>query len=198
MRGGEGRPFMIETAWCVFTGCPSSGKTSVLERLSARGYRCQFEAARIHIENQLAAGRILADIRRNEAEFQRALVPVKAAIEEQCCPTELVFWDRALPDSISYFRAAGLDPSPLFPLCRLRRYAHVFVFDALPYVQDDARIEAPETRRRLDQWLENDYRALGYEPVRVPAMPIADRERLVLSRLGLRSEEDQHTAAPQR
>src|ERR1035438_6055984 len=102
MRGGEGRPFMIETAWCVFTSCPSSGKTSVLERLSARGYQCQFEAARIHIEHQLAAGRTLADIRRNEAEFQRALVPVKAAIEKQYCPTEVVFCDGALPNSSSY------------------------------------------------------------------------------------------------
>jgi predicted ATPase len=50
-----------------------------------------------------------------------------------------------------------------------------------PFVQDKARVEDRETRQRLDRWLEEDYRALGYKPVRIPAMPVADRERFVLA-----------------
>jgi predicted ATPase len=172
---------MVETRWCVLTGAPSSGKTTVLERFAARGYRCHREVARLYIEEELARGRRLEEIRGEEGSFQRSIIPKKLALEDRGSPAEITFWDRALPDSISYFRLAGLDPAELLPLCRLRHYARVFVFDPLPPVADYARVETGGSIWRLDEWLEQDYHELGYEVIRVPVSSISAREAFVMS-----------------
>lgn len=171
---------MIQTKWCVLTGAPGAGKTTVLERFRSRGFTCNAEVARIHIEQELAKGRTLDEIRAKEDEFQRALVLTKVQMEERSAPSAVILWDRGLPDSISYFRMAGLDPSELLPACRIRRYALVFVFDLLSLDRDNARTEDDETRRLLDTWLEADYRDLDYDVIRVPEMSIERREEVLM------------------
>lgn len=41
---------VIQTAWCVLTGAPSCGKTTVLKALESLGYTSVPEAARAYIE----------------------------------------------------------------------------------------------------------------------------------------------------
>ena len=84
-----------------------------------------------------------------------------------------------MPDSITYYRIAGLDPRTVAEQCFKRRYARVLIFDRLPLVVDHARTEDEATADFLDEWLERDYRALGYEVVRVPVLPLEERVRIV-------------------
>ena len=49
--------FKYDTNWCVFTGAPSSGKTSVIEEMAHRGYAVQNEVARELIEGALRNGK---------------------------------------------------------------------------------------------------------------------------------------------
>ena len=56
----------------------------------------------------------------------------------------------------------------------------------LPLQLDHARTEDDKTAEFLDVWLERDYRALGYEVVRVPAMTIEERTHLILQNLQAR------------
>ncbi len=178
------QPFETDSQFVVMTGGPLSGKTSLLDAL---GVPYQHEAARAYLERGLAAGKTKHQLRGDEAAFQQALIDIKLEIERAYPKEQLRFFDRAMPDSITYARASGLDPTPIFAACKRVRYAVVFLFDLLPaddiaalLTADPVRTENPEMRRLLDEYLEKDYVLLGYDVQRVPVMPIAERKAFVL------------------
>ncbi len=175
--------FQHDTNWCVITGAPSSGKTSVIEALKKRGFAVENEVARELIEEALQDGRSLAQIRNHPSRLQHDILSVSVAREEELDPGALVFLDRGLPDSITYLRLAGhAHPADALAAARLFRYRAVFIFDRLPVVKDDVRTEDAALAEKIDKMLEEDYRAVGYDPVRVPVMPIAARTDFVLEK----------------
>ena len=99
------------TNWCVITGAPCSGKTSVVNELERRGYKVVHETARAYIDQQLAAGRRLDQIKADELAFENHILNAKLAIESSLPANETIFFDRGIPDSIAYFKLAGLNPA---------------------------------------------------------------------------------------
>ena len=177
------REFDEQTNWCVITGAPCSGKTSVLEWLRRQGFNCKNEIARIYIEREFRKGHSLEQIRGDEATFQRGLIDAKLIVEMETSPNQVTFFDRAIPDSITYYRVAGLNPNDVLPVCFHFRYGAVFIFDRLTLKQDGARIEDDRTADFIDYWLEKDYSALKYKVVRVPVMDVEERASFVLNKL---------------
>lgn len=178
--------FKYMTNWCVVTGAPSSGKTSVVDELAHRGHAIQAEVARELIEECLRKGKSLADIRSQPdglRELQRRILELKLAREMALDTKTLVFMDRGMPDSITYFRLAGLDTMEAEAASHLFRYRAVFIFERLPIKQDGIRTESEGDAAKIDLLLEEDYRALGYDPVRVPVLPIAKRADFILAHL---------------
>lgn len=175
--------FKVDTKWCVVTGAPSAGKTTVLKHLEAKGFSWMPEIARIYVEDRLAAGQTLDQIRGDEAKFQRGLIDTKLRVEQECYPDSVAFFDRAMPDSITYYRAAGLDPNDVLADCFNFRYGSVLLFDRLPLEADHVRTEDEATSNFIDHWLELDYQALGYDVIRVPVMSVENRVEFVLDRL---------------
>lgn len=180
--------FIHETNWVAITGAPSSGKTSVIEELARRGFATQCEVARELIEALLKDGKSISEIRetpKNAQELQRRIIDLKFAREKALDPERLVFMDRGMADSITYFRIAGLDTDEAERMSRIFRYKTVFLFDRLPLVKDGARIESEVEAARIDKMLEEDYRVLGYEPLRIPVMPITARADFILQSLSI-------------
>lgn len=174
------------TEWVVITGAPSSGKTSVVNELKSRGYPVQDEAARAYLEACMAEGKSMADIRADGGKaLQQTILDLKSAREAELDPAEVVFLDRGLPDSLAYFRLAGLDVAAAMQASRQNRYDAVFLFDRLPIVQDGVRVEDEAMAAHIDEMLMQDYRALGYDPVRVPVMPVEKRADFILNFLQL-------------
>lgn len=178
---GAGRAVSIQTNWCVITGAPSSGKTSVIDELKRRGYATDNEIARELIEKLMALGKSLADIRNQDSvqELQRNILKVKMEHEAALDPQETVFMDRGTGDSITYFRRAGLDPVAAMTACEKFRYRRVFLFDRLPLKKDNIRTESDEDAADIEKSLKSDYEDLGYEVVRIPVLPVAERADLV-------------------
>ncbi len=180
MSGG----FIHNTNWCVITGAPSSGKTSVINVLKERGYAVEDEVARELIEAALKDGRSLAQIRNHPTRLQHNILSVSVKREEELDPRALVFLDRGLPDSLTYFRLAGQEhPADALAAARLFRYKAVFIFDRLPVVKDDVRTEDSALADKIDKMLEEDYRTVGYAPIRVPVVPIEERADFVLAHI---------------
>lgn len=178
---GAGRAVSIQTNWCVITGAPSSGKTSVIDELKRRGYATDNEIARELIEKLMALGKSLADIRNQDSvqELQRNILKVKMEHEAALDPQETVFMDRGTGDSITYFRRAGLDPVTAMTACEKFRYRRVFLFDRLPLKKDNIRTESDEDAADIEKSLKSDYEDLGYKVVRIPVLPVAERADLV-------------------
>jgi predicted ATPase len=180
--------FSYETNWCVITGAPSSGKTSVVEELAHRGYAIQNEVARELIEACLRQGKTLAEIRdqAHAQQLQQRILKLKLAREKGLDRGALVFADRGTPDSITYFRIAGLDTKAAVEASHMFRYRAVFLFDRLPsFSKDGVRTESEQQAIEIDRMLYEDYKALGYAVTRVPVIPVAARADFILQKLGV-------------
>ena len=176
-------PFKVQTKWHVITGASSSGKTTLIDQLSARGFPIFPEAGRQFFERELAKGRTIAEIRGDRAAITRDIYNLWLELLDGLEPSEKVFLDRGLPDALSFYRFAGMNPNTILGDCYNHRFASVFLLDRLPYQQDGIRGGDDESAAYFDSWLERDYLALGYNIVRVPVLPPTERLAFILESL---------------
>jgi len=177
-------PFRIQTNWCVITGAPCCGKTTLIDQLAHQGFQTVPETARQYIEREMGEGRAVHPIRADAAALQRSLKDMQLSIECGLRANEVLFLDGALPGSLAWYRVYGLNPNEILPECFHHRYAAVFILDPLPFQLDDQRVEEMATIVGfLDEWHARDYSALGYRVVRVPVLPPEDRLAFVLEKL---------------
>lgn len=174
----------VQTRWHVLTGPACSGKTTLLEMLAARGYCTAPESARPYYDGELAKGRSIDEIRADGLSLQRGIAALQGQFEDQLKPGELSFLDRAMPDSLTFYRVYGLDPNEVLPQCFRYQYARVFLLERLPVNRDvPLGPEDEASTRLLSAWLARDYGALGYELVPVPLMTPEERLQFILEHL---------------
>ena len=127
--------------WYVIAGGPCSGKSKIIERLAFLGFAVRTEAARILIDQEMSCGRTLAEIRHDEAAFQRAVLQLKQEAEARTPRDQVVFWDRGIPDSLVYLEACGADTKNAREACLHLQYRKVFFCEPLPvYHTDQVRL----------------------------------------------------------
>lgn len=176
-------PFAVQTNWHVITGAPSSGKTTLIDQLASRGFRTIPESGRQYIEGELAKGCPIEEIRQNMAGIQIILKEMQREVEQGLPAHDLIFLDGAVPGSLAWYRAFGLNPNEMLPDCFHLRYASVFILASLPYEENGARDEDARIVDYLYEWLTRDYIALGYRITRVPVLPVQERLAFLLDRL---------------
>jgi predicted ATPase len=177
-------PFRVQTNWHVITGVPCCGKTTLIDQLAGKGFRTVSEIARQYIEREIAKGRTIDEIHANAAARDRGIKDMQLELERGLRAIDVAFLDRALPDSLAFFRVTGLNPNEILAECFHHRYASVFMLDPLPFQPDDQRVEEfAAIAGYLDEWHTRDYSALGYCVVRVPVLPPEERLAFILERL---------------
>jgi predicted ATPase len=172
-----------KTGWYVLTSAPSSGMTTLANALRPHVDVVFPEAAREYIDEARARGVSVTELRRDEVKFQKDILDLKLRNEAQARKDKLCIFERGIPDSIPYWRIAGVDPAPLWGISRNRPYAAVFFLEPLPYERDYARTETNEEREELVRELPKIYRELGYRVVPVPAVSVEERVRFVLAHI---------------
>jgi predicted ATPase len=175
--------FDVQTNWHVIAGAPSCGKTTLIDLLAAEGYRTIPEWAREHMEQEIARGRTIEEVHADGAALQRRIFDEQLIIERGLQPNEIVFLDGAVPGSLAWHRVFGLNPNDILADCFHHRYASVFILDRLPHQLDGLRFEDERISDFLDGWFARDYAALGYDPVRIPALPPVERLDFLLEKL---------------
>lgn len=174
---------MRRTNWCVITGAPCSGKTSVIRGLEQIGHRVVHEVARAYIDEELQKGKNIAQIKSDVLLFERHLLYKKIEIEKKLPENELIFLDRAVPDSIGYYILEGLKPDDPIEKSKHTLYKKIFLFERLRFEKDKVRSENDRLASRLDRLLEESYQMLGYHVVHVPILPVKDRIDFILARI---------------
>ncbi len=184
------QPTSTETNWCVITGAPCAGKTTLIQALARRGFPVAGEVAREYIDARLAAGSTLRQIRADALSFERHILLEKARLERRLPPRRLVFLDRAIPDSTAYFRLEGLDPAEPLTLSRMFRYREVYLLERLKFTPDGIRSEDDATAARLEDLLIETYSQLDYPIIRVPILEESRRLAFVLDHLNAQGLQD--------
>jgi predicted ATPase len=169
--------------WYVITGAPSSGKTSVICELERLDYRVVHEVARAFIDEELKKGKTIEQIKADELAFERHILYKKIKIEESLPKKEIIFLDRAVPDSIAYFKSAGLNPNEPVKKSKLVRYKKIFLFERLEFEKDRVRSENQLKAAEIELLLEKAYQMLDYDIVYVPVLSIQKRTDFILQHL---------------
>ena len=170
--------------WYVITGASCSGKTTLVDTLAARGHRVVHEVARTYIDDRIAHGETVDEIRKDEPAFQRKVLEMKVAVERDLKQDELVFFDRGIPDTYAYDTLHQASRNPLLDeAAKSCSYKKIFLLDRLPLAEDYARTETPEQQDQLHALLEKAYQDLGFPIVQVPVMPVEERADFILRNL---------------
>jgi predicted ATPase len=174
---------MHPTNWYVFTGAPCSGKTTAIQEMNRLGYTVVQEVARAFIEAEVEKGKCLSQIKADKLAFERHILNRKIEIESSLPEKEIIFFDRAIPDSIAYYKIEGLDPSEPIALSKKFRYKKIFLFERLRFERDEARSESDLTAASLESLLYECYRMLEYSVVRVPLLSASERTDFILQQI---------------
>lgn len=170
--------------WHVFTGAPSSGKTTIIKLLESRGYDVLYEVARILIDLEMKKGKTIKEIRRDEGKFQKKILNLKIQYEKSLNPKRITFLDRAIPDSLAYYKLVGLPKDKyLENTVKKTSYKKIFLFEKLELEEDYARTESKKEIERLEKLIEETYKNLGFSIIKVPKMPVEKRVKFILSNL---------------
>jgi predicted ATPase len=165
----------------------------LIAELSQRGYLTFDEAARVILDEGIAQGKTVAQLRQDEHEFQIAVLERKEQVERQHDAAVVTFFDRGMHDTIAYFRYYGWDvTAELTARMQASTYGAVFLLDMLDnYEQDYARTEDKDFADALTGLLYDAYHGAGQPVVRVPVMPVAERASFIIDYIQKHRQETQ-------
>ncbi len=173
---------MIETNWCIITGSPGAGKTTIINKLSQMGYTTFPEVTRPYIEGQLKKGKTLEQLRKNQKEFDEEILRIRIELEKNLPQDKLVFLDRSILDSIA-FQKLYLDIKEYDKSVCPYKYKKVFFIEMLPnYPKNDPiRREDIESSKKVGELLIETYKEFGMDVIRIPFGSVEERIKLILS-----------------
>jgi predicted ATPase len=172
------------TNWHVITGGPSTGKTTVINKLAERGYKTTIEHARHYIDTMRTEGQTVTDLRSNRKKFQIGVLDMQIEQEASILPQDLVFLDRAIPDAMAYYQFLKLDyDEKLLTTVKNTSYKKIFILDRLPFTKDYARTEDEEAQKKIHQLIIDVYTSLGFPIVSVPVLPPTERVEFILNNI---------------
>jgi len=173
-----------QTNWYVITGAPCSGKTTIVNLLHEKGYKTTIEHARHYLDTQRLDGRETKEIRKNQVEFQLAVLKMQIEQEKELSASDVVFLDRAIPDALAYYHFLNLPPDEkLVEAMSTISYKKIFILEYLPLVHDYARLEDEEAQKHIHKLLTEVYESLPFPIIHVPVLKPGERIDLILKNL---------------
>lgn len=173
-----------ENNWYVITGGPSSGKTTTVNLLKQKGYITTEENARHYLDTQRLKGKTIEEIKKDQKKFQLGLLQMQIKLEKAISPKVQVFLDRAIPDSLAYYRFFNLEADHrLTEALRTVSYKKVFIMDPLPLINDYARLEDAEAQMKIHNLIVDVYESFPFPIIHVPVLPVEERVEFILKNL---------------
>ncbi|MBS4432349.1 ATPase [Pectobacterium punjabense] len=171
----------------VLTGGPGSGKSTLIDALTQRGYTCSTEAGRAIIQDQLAIGGNALPWGDRAAFAEMMLCWEMRSYHHLDDGNTPCFFDRGLPDIAGYLSLCEL-PIPMHleeALRQCRYFEHVFI--APPwreiYAQDTERKQSFEEAVLTYQVMLDTYQKYGYQLWELPRVSVDERVSFIISKM---------------
>lgn len=171
----------------VITGGPGTGKSTLIDELIKRGYNCLQEVSRditemarrngieqLFLKNPMLFSEMLLEGRENQYKMAE-----KTA-------TNLVFFDRGIPDVHAYMNYISIDYPPIY-VEKSMKYRYDTIFITPPwqeiFITDEVRYENFEQSLAIHNHLHKTYEKLGYQLIEVPVGLIDFRTDFILDNI---------------
>lgn len=129
----------------------------------------------------LITGKTFDEARRNQIEFQSGILDMQIEQEKDLSRHDVVFLDRAIPDSLAYYRFLNIpEDKKLQEALSTIFYKKIFILDPLTLVNDYARKEDEEAQKRIHELIIDVYEALPFPLIKVPVLPPDERVNFIL------------------
>lgn len=168
----------------VITGGPGTGKSTLIDELLKRGFNCLPEISReitemarrngieqLFLKNPMLFSEMLLEGRENQYKIATKM------------NTELIFFDRGIPDVHAYMNYISIDYPPVY-IEKSTKYRYDTIFITPPweeiYITDNERYENFEQSLAIFNHLRKTYEALNYTLIEVPHGDITFRTNFIL------------------
>jgi predicted ATPase len=173
----------------VITGGPSTGKTTLINHLALKGFRC-FEEISRKITREARDEGIEHFFLEDPLRFSEKILNARTeqymasdTITEPC-----VFLDRGIPDVLAYMDFADQQyPEEFVQKCLTHRYDAVFVLKPWLeiYANDNERYESFEEAKEIHSHLMQTYSRFNYQILQLPEDTVEKRIEFMLEYLNL-------------
>lgn len=164
---------MLHKEIVLLIGGPGTGKSTLIEVLSKRGFVCYPEISRqVTLEAQQQG--IDQLFLEQPLLFSQKLLEgrIKQYQEAVCEQSNIVFIDRGIPDVLAYMHYLGDTnyPTTFDEACHQHRYTKLFILPVWEeiYISDNERYENLDQAKQIQEFLIRTYEDLGYELIEVP------------------------------
>ena len=170
----------------VITGGPGAGKTTLLQELQKRFFTCIPEVAREIIREQVAIQGDALPWKNKELYlqmmFDRSVDSYKEAVKNK---NSLIFFDRGIPDSVTYAKIIGFEKTEAMELEASHYRYNQTIFFLSPwrdiYSIDNERKQSWEEAVVSSELNAEVYRRFNYNLIDVPNDPPGKRADFILS-----------------
>jgi predicted ATPase len=178
----------------VITGGPSTGKTSLIERLGKEGFHCFPEVIRsmtLDAKNEAGLSYFTTNpiaVVPDPLEFNRKIMDARMQHFKASTGMALpvVFFDRGIPDVLAYMDYFDQEYGPEFiDALESHRYDSIFLLPMWQeiYTSDSERFERYEEALEIHKLLHQTYTRFGYRVVEVPKDTIERRVAFIKDQL---------------
>lgn len=168
----------------LLIGGPATGKTTVLKDLKDRGFHC-FEEISRQVTLKAQKNGIDQLFLKEPLLFSELLLKGREQqfLEAEKSLSELVFFDRGIPDVKAYLEYFNTKyPSIFSDKCKEYHYDMVFHFSPWKAIHttDNERYETFKESILIDQFIIKTYTDLGYKIINVPFGKLEERVQFIL------------------
>lgn len=171
----------------IITGTSGTGKTTLINELSRRGFTVFDEPTRRVLEGQLAIDGPALPVKRPQLFVEAMLDLCQQSLRESEAATDPVFFDRGIPDVAAYAIRFGVDPTASFRAAEKAGYSRM-VFLLPPwreiFVRDEFRGISFEEYSEFHALIHSTYAEASYTMAEVPLVPVEQRVSFILSEIG--------------
>lgn len=164
----------------IITGAPGTGKTSIINELKKRKFKCVNENARQIISKERST--------KKEIIFCENIIAEMRTQEYLKSPKECIcFFDRSIFDCIAYLKINNLDiTSEILNNIKLCDFnTHVFftpIWEEI-YRTDNERKENIIQARKIEDFILKTYKEYGYKLIEIPKKTIKKRADFIISKI---------------
>jgi predicted ATPase len=182
---------MKSNPYYIITGAPSTGKTSILNELASKGFKCHSEIARQVIRENLDSGLEIFPWNQMQLFSDMVLDRMKTLVTS-FEPDQIQFLDRSMVDLIGYMHFAGKEApnhykDEALKVGYAKKVFYLPIWEDI-YTTDEERKESVEEAMQIASALYNAYANLGFEIIEVPRGSVEERVDFILESCGSLSE----------